>query len=287
MPDFPIIDSHLHIWDPEALDYPWLAGAGKLNRAHLPADYKAACGQVEVEAMVFLECDAQPDRAFDEAHWVLEQAKTDPRIKALVCFAPLEHGDAVRGHLERLAGTDRVVGVRRIYQDEPDTSFCLRPGFVEGVQALAGFGLSFDMCIKHPHLKSSVELAQLCPDTPIVLDHIGKPGIRDGLIEPWRGQMADLASCPNVVCKLSGVATEADHQNWTRADLRSYIDIALETFGPDRIMFGGDWPVATMAIEPPEWVAVVDDAIAGCSQDERRSIYRGTASRFYKLEIEA
>ncbi|WP_425417653.1 amidohydrolase family protein [Oricola indica] len=287
MPDFPIIDSHLHIWNPKALDYPWLAAAGKLNRAYLPADYRAACGTVEVEAMVFLECDAHPDRAFDEAHWVLQQARTDPRIAALVCFARLEQGDAVRGHLEKLAGIEKVVGVRRIYQDEPDTSFCLQPGFIEGVRALAEFGLSFDMCIKHPHLEASIELASQCPDTRIVLDHIGKPGIEAGLMEPWRTQMAELAACENVVCKLSGVATEADHEHWVRADLRPYIDVALDAFGPDRIMFGGDWPVATMAIEPPEWVSVVDEAVAHYSEAERRSIYRGTASRFYKLGIEA
>lgn len=287
MPDFPIIDSHLHIWDPRVLNYPWLSGAGKLNRAFLPADYRAACGSVDVEAMVFLECDAHRDQAFDEADWVRQQAAIDPRIAALVCFAPLEEGDAVRGHLEKLKAGDKVVGVRRIYQDEPDTNFCLQPGFVAGVRALADYDLSFDMCIKHPHLGASIELARACPETRIVLDHIGKPGIEDGLMEPWRGQMAELAACENVVCKLSGVATEASHAAWTRADLRPFIDVALQAFGPDRIMFGGDWPVATMAITPPEWVSIVDEAVSGYTEAERRSIYRGTAARFYKLGIEA
>jgi L-fuconolactonase len=280
MPAFPIIDSHLHLWDPRHLDYPWLSGA--LDRPFLPADFQAASASVDIEALVFLECAAAPHLAFDEAHWVLEQAMLEPRIAAMVCHARLETGDAVRADLERLAALDKVRGVRRIYQDEPDPTFCTRPDFITGVRALANHGLSFDMCLKHPQLAASIALADACPNVPMVLDHIAKPGIKAGLMQPWADQMRDLARRENVVCKLSGVATEAA-ADWTPETLRPYIEVALDAFGPSRLMFGGDWPVSTLAITYPAWVALVDSLIADLSDTEQRQIYCETARQFYRL----
>jgi L-fuconolactonase len=280
MPSFPIVDSHLHLWDPRLIRYPWLSG--RLARPFLPVDFRADSASVAIESLVFLECAAAPEHAFDEAHWILEQAKAEPRIAAMVCHAALEQGDAVRADLERLAATDKVRGVRRIYQDEPDPAFCLRPEFIAGVRALDGHGLSFDMCLKHPQLQSSIGLADACPNVPMVLDHIAKPGIAAGLMQPWADQVRDLARRENVVCKLSGVATEAA-AGWTPETLRPYIEVALEAFGPSRIMFGGDWPVSTLAITYPAWVALVDDMISDLSDAEQRQIYRDTARSFYRL----
>lgn len=280
MPNFPIIDSHLHLWDPAHLSYPWLSGP--LDQAFLPRDFQAATGPVLVESMVFLECAAAPHQSLDEARWVLDQAKVDPRIAAMVCHAPLEQGDAVRPHLEALARIDKVRGARRIYQDEPDAHFCLQPDFIAGVKSLPDYGLSFDMCIKHWQLQASIALADACPKTMIVLDHIAKPGIKAGLMQPWADQMFDMAKRDNVVCKLSGVATEAA-ADWTADTLRPYLDVALDAFGPNRIMFGGDWPVSTLAITYPAWVEIVDRLIADLSEDEQRQIYRNTARQFYRI----
>ena len=280
MPNFPIIDSHLHLWDPKHLTYPWLAGP--LDQAFLPHDFQAAAGSLAIESMVFLECAAAPHQALDEAHWVLKQAKTDSRIAAMVCHAPLEQGDAVRPHLESLAAMAKVKGARRIYQDEPDADFCLQPDFIAGVKALPDYGLSFDMCIKHRQLQASIALADACPKTMIVLDHIAKPGIKAGLMQPWADQMYDMAKRDNVLCKLSGVATEAA-ADWTAETLRPYLDVALDAFGPNRLMFGGDWPVSTLAITYPAWVEIVDQLIADLSPDEQRQIYRNTARQFYRL----
>jgi L-fuconolactonase len=213
---------------------------------------------------------------------VLAWAKEEPRIAAMVCNAALEKGDGARGELERLAATEKVRGVRRIYQDEPDPAFCLRPDFVAGVRALADYGLSFDLCLKHPQLGATIGLADACPNVPMLLDHIAKPGIAAGLMQPWADQMRELARRANVVCKLSGVATEAA-AGWTPADLRPYMEVALEAFGPARLMFGGDWPVSTLAITYPQWVALVDDLIRDLSEDEQRQIYRDTARAFYRL----
>jgi L-fuconolactonase len=280
MPNFPIVDSHLHLWDPRHLSYPWLSGA--LDRPFLPADFHAASASVAIEALVFLECAAAPHLTFAEAEWVLTLVRQEPRIAAMVCNASLERGDAVRPDLDRLAGMDKVRGVRRIYQDEPDAAFCTRPEFIRGVRALADYGLSFDMCLKHPQLPASIALADACPDVPIVVDHIAKPGIKAGLLQPWADQIRDLARRENVVCKLSGVATEAA-ADWTPDTLRPYMEVALEAFGPGRMMFGGDWPVSTLAITYPAWVGLVDDLIAGLSETEQRQIFRDTARRFYRL----
>lgn len=280
MPSFPIIDSHLHLWDPKRLDYPW--HFPPLDRAFLPADFRAASAGIDIEALVFLECDATPHQAFDEVQLALTWAKEDPRIAAMVCNAPLQDGDAARADLERLAATERVRGVRRIYQAEPDPAFCLRPDFVTGIRALADYGLSFDLCLKHPQLQATIGLADACPNVPMVLDHIAKPGIAAGLIQPWADQMRDLAKREHVVCKLSGVATEAA-AGWTPATLRPYMDVALEAFGPSRIMFGGDWPVSTLAITYPAWVALVDELIADLSDTEQRQIFRDTARAFYRI----
>jgi L-fuconolactonase len=280
MPSFPIIDSHLHLWDPGKLDYPWLFDP--LNRPFLPADFALASTGVEIEALVFLECAAAPHLAFDEAAQVLAWAREEPRIAAMVCNAPLEKGDMVRDDLVRLVATDKVKGIRRIYQDEPDPAFCLRPDFVAGVRALADYGLSFDLCLKHPQLQATIGLVDACPNVPMVLDHIAKPGIAAGLMQPWADQMQQLARRENVVCKLSGVATEAA-ADWTPATLRPYMEVALEAFGPKRIMFGGDWPVSTLRITYPGWVAVVDGLIADLSEAEQRQIYCDTARAFYRL----
>lgn len=280
MPSFPIVDSHLHLWDPQRLTYPWLFDP--LDRAFLPADFRAASAGVEIEALVFLECDAVIGQAYDEAQQVLAWAQEEPRIAAMVCNAPIERGNAARADLERLAATEKVRGIRRIYQDQPDPAWCLRQDFVTGVRALADYGLSFDLCLKHPQLQSTIGLVDACPNVPMVLDHIAKPGIAAGLMQPWADQMRDLARRENVVCKLSGVATEAG-PDWTPATLRPYMDVALEAFGPSRIMFGGDWPVSTLRITYPAWVAQVDEVIADLSETEQRQIFRDTARAFYRL----
>lgn len=280
MPAFPIIDSHLHLWDPARLTYPWLFPP--LDRPFLPADFQAASAPVDIEALVFLECDAAPHQAFDEAQWVLEQARLEHRIAAMVCNAPLHTGDAARADLERLAALDKVRGIRRIYQDDPDPAFCTRPDFITGVRALTDYGLTFDLCLKHPQLPATIALADACPNVPMVLDHIAKPGIAAGLLQPWTDQMHDLARRENVVCKLSGVATEAA-AGWTPETLRPYMQVALDAFGPSRIMFGGDWPVSTLAITYPAWVALVDALISDLSETEQRQIFRDTARAFYRL----
>lgn len=283
MIDFPIVDTHVHLWDPKFLRYPWLDGNALLNKPYLLENYRAACGPVQVEKMVFLQCECDFAQFMDEANWVTQLAQVDPRIRGIVPWAPLEKGDAARPDLEALAANPLIKGIRRIIQFEPDPAFCLRPDFVRGVQALPDYGLSFDICISHGQMANTIALVRQCPDVQFILDHIGKPNIKDQLMEPWKQELKTLAQFPNVWCKMSGLVTEADFQRWRKEDLRPYIDHVLECFGFGRVMYGGDWPVAYQATEYPRWVETLQWAVSGCSENEARALFHDNAVAFYRL----
>jgi L-fuconolactonase len=283
MPSFPIVDSHVHLYDPTVLRYPWMADQPALLRPHLLPDLDKAAGNVEILKAVFVEVDVEAGLKIGEAEWVSEQAASEPRIAAMVASANIERGAAARDELDVLAVHPALRGIRRLIQSEPDPEFCIRPAFVEGVRLLAEYDLSFDICIRHHQLASATELVRRCPDVQFILDHIGKPAIKDGLIEPWRTELRALSALPNVTCKISGVITEADHTGWNRDQLRPYIDHAIECFGFSRVMFGGDWPVIKLAGQYTQWIDIVDWIVEGCSAYEKAALYRDTATRAYRL----
>lgn len=284
MPDYPIVDAHVHLYDPGVIRYGWMTGRAVLDQQRLMDQLDAARGSVEIEALVWVEVGADPGLYLQEASFVDSIARSDRRIRALVAHAPLERGTAVTPDLEKLAAHGLTRGIRRLLQDEPDDAFCLRAGFIEGVRLLARFGLSFDICVYQGQLANALELARRCPEVCFVLDHAGKPGIRDGVMEPWRRYITELAALPNVWCKLSGLITEADHRNWNREQLRPYIDHVIGSFGCARVMFGSDWPVAEETHRYGEWVEIVDQALAGAAEDERRKVFRDNAIAFYRLD---
>lgn len=284
MLDFGIVDTHVHLWDVGRLRYPWLDDIPLLNRPYLPADFRAAHGEIQVDKIVFLQAEVEPAQSLDEAQWVASLAEEEPRLVGMVPWAPLEDGDRAAEALDRLAEIPQVKGVRRIVQFEPDLDFCLRPDFVRGVQLLERYGFSCDICISHEQLANTIELVRRCPNIEFVLDHIGKPDIAAGLMEPWKRELSELARFPNVNCKLSGIVTEADHQAWTPDDLRPYIDHVVESFGFDRLMFGGDWPVVLNASPYVRWVETLHGALAGSSESELRRAFRDNAIDFYRLD---
>ena len=283
MPSFPIIDTHLHIWDLERLRYPWLDNVPVLNRSHLIRDYRQACGPVGVSGMVFVQCECSPAQFEEEAAWVTAVAREDPRIRGIVAWAPLEQGDAARDALARLAANPLVKGIRRIIQFEADPDFCIRPDFVRGVQLLPKFNLGFDICIKCHQMPATIELVRQCPEVRFILDHIGKPNIRERELEPWASHLRQLARFENVWCKVSGLVTEADFENWTPGDLQPYLDTVFDCFSFERTMFGGDWPVSTQASDYPRWVETLDAALEGCTADELRRFYADNARDFYRV----
>jgi len=283
---FPLIDTHLHLWDLERFAYEWVREEAVLNQTHdLDAFDAGRNGEVAVAKMVFVECTVSFDDAAarEEVRWVHQIAEHDARLQGIVAHASLERGAAIRPHLEWLADQPLVRGVRRLLQDEPDPDFCLQPSFVEGVQRLAAFDFAFDVCVYHHQLPQVIELVDQCPDVSFVLDHIGKPAIREGHLDPWRAHIAALADRPNVVCKVSGVLTEADPAAWTPEAVRPYLEHAIEAFGFDRVMFGGDWPVLKLASTYPEWVQLVRAVVYDASSAEQHRLFRGTAERVYRL----
>lgn len=283
MPDYPIVDAHVHLCDPDRFTYSWMKGAPALNRQVLPADFTAAAAPVTVDRIVFVEVDVDRPQHVAEAEWITGLAKTDRRIGAIVASLPLEQGKKVVPDLDRLRRNPLLRGVRRLIQAETDPDFCIRPDFIEGLKLLAPHGLSFDICILHHQMPSAIEMAQQCPEVRFVLDHIGKPEIRSGLLDPWRKHMNELARLPNVHCKISGVITEADHGKWTREELKPYILHAIESFGFERVMYGGDWHVLSLVSPYPKWVEIVDWAIEGANAEEKRKLFRDNATSFYRL----
>jgi L-fuconolactonase len=287
MPDFPIIDSHLHIYDPGVIPFPWMKARPLLNSPHLPEAYFEAVGDVEVEGAVFVEVDAAPEFNMREAEFVAAQARREPRLLGMVASVALDKGpEAAAADLKALGGMPLARGVRHLIErhaDEP--GWTVRQPFIEGVQSLALYGLSFDLCLYHQQLRGAIELVGRCPEVRFVLDHIGKPGIKAGLVEPWRSDIRALAALPNVMCKISGVVTEADHERWTEAEVTPYVEHAIDCFGYDRVMFGGDWPVSELATRYAHWVALVDRVTAAASPTERRKLFRDNAIAFYRLKL--
>jgi L-fuconolactonase len=278
----PIVDSHIHFWNPAQLTYVWLQELPALNRAFLPA-HLAQVAPANLQALVFVQADCVPADGQREVTWVAGLAQEEQRIQGIVAFAPLEAGAAVAGYLEKLKAFPLVKGVRRLIQSEA-MGFALQSEFVRGVQQLAQFGFSFDICITHPQLEDAIRLVEQCPDVAFVLDHFGKPAIKDQVLEPWATHIRTLAEFPHVHCKLSGLVTEADHHQWTETDLRPYLEVALEAFGPNRLMFGGDWPVLTLATSYRRWLETAESMLSALSEAEKNNIFFENAQTFYRLD---
>lgn len=284
MTELPIVDTHVHLWDLDRLAYPWLEGLPRLHQTHGLEDYDEAVGDAPIESFVFVECTESLDdeTSRDEVRWVSSLAAQDERLQGIVAHASLERGMGTEEHLEWLAQRPLVEGVRRLLQDEP-AAFFHRSDFIDGVQMLSSYDLSFDATVRAPQLPPLIDLVDACPDVAFVLDHIGKPNIRAGTLDPWREHLAELAERPNVVCKLSGVLTEADPENWTLDRVRPYLEHALECFGVDRVLFGGDWPVLRPAADYPTWLDVFGTIVQEYSPSEKRAIFRSNAERVYEL----
>ena len=299
MVSFPIVDAHVHLWDPARLPIPWLAGAPALNRRYAVEELRAALTEpwksqenaatAQVAGMVYVEVDASPEASIAEVELVGAWAREEPRIRAIVAHAPVEQGgDVVRPHIEALlAASPLVRGMRRNIQDEADAGFCLQPSVIESISMLGTYGLSFDLCVRAWQLPAVTELVRRCPGTHFILDHMGKPPIRDGVVglDPWRDNLAHLAELSNVVCKVSGIVTEANVENWHPDDLRPYIAHTLAVFGPERVLFGGDCPVLTLASSYARWVTALDEMTVSLSLAQRQALWAGNASTTYRLEI--
>ena len=284
MLDLPIIDAHVHLWEFLQFPRPWLDTLPKLNRPFVLADYQDQTTGLAITGMVFVETDVAASYALLEARWAVSLAQSDPRLQGVVAAAPLEDELQVRSYLEALSALGPLVkGVRRNLQDEQDPEFCLSRNIVQGVRLLTEYGFSFDICIRHDQLPAVTTLVRQGPAVFFVLDHLGKPPIREGQLDPWRDQLAALAALPNVACKISGLVTEADLRQWQPDDLAPYVAHALAVFGPNRVLFGSDWPVVTLASSYQRWVETLDALTIHLSLDHRRLLWGENARHWYRL----
>jgi L-fuconolactonase len=276
------VDTHVHFWNPQVLTYPWLEGLTALQRAFLPVDYAEATAGALVERIVFVECNCRPTQNIAEAAYVERLAGEDSRIAAIVAYADLTDVQARDDALETLSRRPLVRGIRHNIQGEPP-GFALQPAFIDGVRAVGRSGFTFDLCITHDQLAEASELVAQCPDTRFVLDHCAKPAIRCALVEPWRTEIARLASLENVCCKLSGLLTEAAPDVWEEEDLLPYASHVVEVFGTDRVLYGSDWPVLTLAGEYSDWYRFTQRFTENWTAGERARFYHDNAVQVYGL----
>lgn len=277
-----IVDAHHHLWDRGRFRYGWLPEVPALDRDFLLRDYESVIAGTGVVQSIHVQADADDEWALQETNWALSMADGTGPIAGVVGWAPVERPDELDAFLQRQGDNPALKGFRRLIQSE-DAEFAARREVVDGVRRLGASGYSFDLCLRHHQLPAAIELARQVPDTPLVLDHLGKPDIRAGQLDPWRQHVAELASMDHVCCKLSGMVTEADHESWQAQDLRPYADTVIEAFGFSRLMFGSDWPVATLAVDYAGWLDTVELLTQGASNGEIDALMRGTATRFYRL----
>ena len=274
----PAIDAHQHFWQYSVVEYPWIGpGMERLQRDFLPQDLQpllAAAGLTRSIAV-------QARQSLAESEWLLELATREDSIHAVGGWGDLRSPD-LRRQLQRFCTHPKFVGVRHVAQDEPDDQFLTRPEVVQGIAQLAEFGLTYDLLIFPRQLPAAIELVQQLPQQPFVLDHLAKPDIRQQQFQPWADQLRELAQSPHVCCKLSGMVTEADWQHWTPDQLQPCLEVVFESFGPDRLMFGSDWPVCLLAAEYEQVVHVVRDFVRQHCPEVEPRIFGATAAAFYQ-----
>ncbi|HET7537054.1 MAG TPA: amidohydrolase family protein [Candidatus Didemnitutus sp.] len=281
--DLPFIDTHVHFWDRTRLNYDWLNELPAIAATHTPAELRAEAADRQPGKIVFVQAGGKTSEWLDEVKWVESLVEIEPRIAAVVAYAPMDLGEVTIAAIAELRRHRLVRGVRHLIQGESDPNFCVRPEFLTGVQALGDNDLSFDICCKHHQLASVVKLVRRCPHTNFILDHAGKPDLVAQQPEPWREHISQLAALPNVVCKLSGLITEADHAAWKIDDLRPPVAHLLTAFGPTRLMFGSDWPVVKLAGSYRRWLEVAEELTSTLAPFERSAIFRDNAVRVYRL----
>lgn len=252
-----------------------------INKTFLAGDYRQQTSSFTIEKMVFVQCECLPEQCLNEVQFVMEQMAADPRITGIVAYAPMEQGIAVKQTLDILAANKFVKGTRRMYDDDPE--ICCSPPFIEALNLLPSYGFSFDISIKPHAVQHTINMIQHCPDTLFIIDHMAKPAIRHNALEQFKKDIDKLAAFPNTVAKISGLPVETDMSNWTAETVKPYILYALEFFGEDRLMFGGDWPVVTLAGTYEKWISAVMEAVQQCDKDTQQKIFYSNAEKFYKL----
>tara|TARA_B100000700_G_scaffold326408_1_gene437873 strand:+ start:1360 stop:2205 length:846 start_codon:yes stop_codon:yes gene_type:complete len=280
LPKIPVVDSHHHFWEIDKFNYSWMPEGSPLSVDYSPEDLAPLITEAGIDYTVVVQAVSSPD----EAYWLLDLAERNDFIAGIIGWVDLT--DPKVGYiLDKLQESQYFKGVRHIWENEPDAAWIVNSGAVNGLQELVRRNLTFDFLAKPPNLPFIPEIMDKVPDLRAVVDHIAKPKIADHLVEPWLSDLRKVASINGIHCKISGMITEADHHNWTANDLRPYVHHVLGLFGTDRIMFGTDWPVCTLA---GDYVTVVDTTksiLESLTLEATNDVFGGTANRFYNLNI--
>lgn len=267
------IDSHQHFWDYDPDQYPWITDKlRQIRRSFLPPDLEPELKRAGLDGCVAV----QARQSVEESRWLLALADRYLIIRGVVGWVDLQ-AEGVEQQLEEFATHPKFVGVRHVAQDEPDDRFLVSKDFVRGISKLAKFNLAYDILIFPKQLPAAIELVNRFPQQRFVLDHIAKPLVRDRIMEPWRTQIRELAKAPNVLCKVSGLVTEAKWDAWREDDFLPYLETVAEAFGIERLMYGSDWPVCLLAAEYQQVHRIVN------RWSDSTALWGGSAADFYRL----
>jgi L-fuconolactonase len=278
-----VLDAHQHFWNPEAADYPWMTATYQpLHRVYGPSDLAPLLESSGVTATIVVQ--ARQD--LDETYSLLEVSATTPWVAGVVGWVDLTSPDVAETIAAVRDGDhgDGLVGIRHLVHDEPDPEWLLRDDVLSGLSVVAEAGLAYDLLVRARELPAAIEVARRLPELRFVLDHLGKPPISTQQSEPWASAIAAIAGLPNVTCKVSGLVTEAEWSAWSQADLMPYVAMAVELFGADRLMWGSDWPVCTLAAGYSEVYEVTAEILADLVGDELGWVLGGCAAATYGLE---
>lgn len=275
------IDSHNHFWHYNPNEYDWISDDMKvLKQNFLPSQFKQTLFEAGMQSTVAV----QARQSMEETHWLLDLAAKHDFIKGVVGWVDL-CTENIEEILVNLSSYKKLVGLRHVVQDEPNDYFIIESDFKRGISFLSKFGLVYDLLIFPKHLKVASQLVKLYPEQTFVLDHIAKPDIKNGVVEPWAEDIKNLAQNPNVYCKLSGMVTEGKHNSWKYEDFVSYFKVVVEAFGVNRLMVGSDWPVCLLAGDYQSVMSLTRKYFEDYTEDVKEKIFGKTCAKVYGLEV--
>lgn len=299
MNSLPIVDTHQHLWDLNRFRLPWLRGVPALARSYVTSDYLAAADGLNVVKAVYMEVDVDPTQQVAEAEHLIELCRDPKTLTVGAVISGRPGSDAFRGYITRFRDNSVIKGVRQVlHVPETPAGTCVGKQFVSSVQWLGELGMSFDLCMRPGELGDAVKLADRCPDTRLIVDHCGNADPKAFRPKPqgdtpdsppkhdpdqWRRDMVELAKRKNTICKISGIVASAPKGNWTPDDLAPIINHCLDTFGMDRVVFGSDWPVCTLAATYRQWVTALKQIISNRPEADQRKLLHDNAVRYYRL----
>lgn len=290
----PIIDTHQHLWDLSKFDLPWLKEVpAVLKKSYVTKDFLEATSGLNVVKAVYMEVDLAENQQVAEAEHVIALSKSDEHPTAAAVISGRPNSEQFASYIRKYEGNRYIQGVRQVLLAEGQRGFCLQKQFVKSIQLLGEMGMCFDLCMRPEELEDGVRLAKLCPRTRFVVDHCGnadpKAFLRSSTeppthkVTPWRRDMADFAQQPNVICKISGIVARVPQDGWDSAMLAPIVNYCLDQFGPQRVVFGGDWPVCLLGTSYRRWVNALQEVIGNRSEVHQRSLLHDNAQKFYRL----